>query len=133
MASLLTSLCRVGGEQIYYRLDQPGYSVLSCLDIDPNAAPARGVGGYGTDAGNPCPQEQPPRLFLAERPEEVLHRRAGCEGNAVHLARPSAPSEDGTDSYAGGTATSAPASRSFSGSISRATSARGMRTFFPAS
>src|SRR5919112_2744359 len=87
MASLLTSLCRVGGEQIHYRLDQPGYSVLSCLDIDPNAAPARGVGGYGTDAGDPCIQEQPPRLFLAERRDEVLHRRAGCEGNAVHLAR----------------------------------------------
>src|SRR5919112_5450224 len=87
MASLLTSLCRVAAEQTSPRLDQPGYSVLSCLDIDPNAAAARGVGGYGTDAGAPCPQEPPPRIFLAERPDEVLHRRAGCEGNAVHLAR----------------------------------------------
>src|SRR5215204_4151490 len=87
MASLLTSLCRVGGEQICHRLDQPGYSVLPRLGIDPDAAPTRAIGGYGADAGDPRSREQPPGLPLAENADEVLHRRAGCEGNAVHLAR----------------------------------------------
>src|SRR5215217_3886396 len=86
MASLLTSLCRVGGEQICHRLDQPGYSVLPRLDIDPDATPTRGIGGYGADAGDPRPREQPPGLPLAERADEVLHRRAGGESNAVYLA-----------------------------------------------
>src|SRR3712207_9477940 len=83
MASLVTpSLCRVGGEEVYHRLDQPGNSVLPRLYIDPDAVPPGGVGGNGTDAGYPAPPQQPHGLLHAEGPDEVLDRRAGGGGHA---------------------------------------------------
>src|SRR5918998_5840880 len=83
MASLFTSLCRVGGEEIDHRLDQPGYSVLSRLGVNPDTVLAGGVGGYRTYASDQGPRKQPRRYFRAEGPHQILDRRAGGEGNAV--------------------------------------------------
>src|SRR3712207_6478369 len=85
MALLFTSLCRVGGEELYHRLDQPVYSVLPRPRIDPNTVLAGGAGGYGPDARHPGFREQPRRLLRAEGADEVLDRRAGGEGDAGHL------------------------------------------------
>src|SRR5215207_9953864 len=104
MASLLTSLCRVGGEQICHRLDQPGYSVLPRLDIDPDATPTRGIGGYGADAGDPRPREQPPGLPSPNAPtkfttvELAVKVTQSTSPTSSRLASSSLPSEDGTDS-----------------------------------
>src|SRR3712207_7042020 len=62
MASLPPSLCRVGREEVYHRLDQPGYSVLSCLRIDPDTVPPGCVGGYGPDARHTGPDRKSTRL-----------------------------------------------------------------------
>src|SRR3712207_6115510 len=86
MPLLLTSLCRVGGEEIHDRLDQSGYSVLPSLSVDPDAVPARGLGCNRPDTGDPALGEKPSRIFSPEGPDEVLDGRARRKRHAVHLA-----------------------------------------------
>src|SRR5918994_6826406 len=60
-ATLLPSLCRVGGEEVHDRLDQPGDSVLLGLGVDPEAVSAGRLGGFGGGADHPgLPREPPP-------------------------------------------------------------------------
>src|SRR5215218_6368587 len=83
---LLTPLCRVSGEEVADYLDESRYRVLIGLGVHPEAAFAGCVCRDRSYARHPCPCEEPHRLLSPESPDEILHRRAGGERNAVYLA-----------------------------------------------